>query len=267
MILVNGMHSMFVDSHCHLDFAEFSDDLDGIVSRANDAGVKHMLSICTHVTKFNQVLAVASRYDNIFCTVGIHPHHAKEEPEVAPRDLMELAGHYKVVGFGETGLDYHYNNSPRDIQKRQFISHIEASREMGLPLIVHTRNADDDMARILKNENAKGSFDGLLHCFSSSRALAETAIDLGFYLSISGIVTFKKADELRDIVRDTPLDRLLIETDSPYLAPVPMRGKVNEPAFTRYTAEKVAEIKGLSIEEVAIATTKNFFTLFREAKI
>ena len=258
---------MFVDSHCHLDSPEFSDDLDGIVSRADEAGVKHMLSICTQVTKFDQVLAVARRYENIFCTVGIHPHNAQEEPEVTPGDLIELAEHYKVIGFGETGLDYHYNKSPRDIQKRQFNSHIEASRELGLPLIVHTRNADDDMARILKEETDKGKFSGLLHCFSSSRALAETAIDLGLYLSISGIITFKKAEELRDIVKDTPLDRLLIETDAPYLAPVPMRGKVNEPAFTRYTAEKVAEIKGLSIEEVAQATTDNFFTLFSEAKV
>lgn len=257
---------MFVDSHCHLDFPEFSDDLDGIVSRADKAGVKHMLSICTHVTKFDQVLAVARRYDNIFCTVGIHPHNAEEEPRVTPEDLIGLAAHHKVIGFGETGLDYHYKNSPCDIQKRQFKSHIGASRVSGLPLIVHTRNADDDMARILKDENEKGKFSGLLHCFSSSRALAETAIDLGLYLSISGIVTFKKADELRDIVKETPLNRLLIETDAPYLAPVPMRGKVNEPAFTRYTAEKVAEIKGVSIEEVAHATTDNFFTLFSEAK-
>ena len=258
---------MFVDSHCHLDFPEFADDLDGIVARAGEAGVKHMLSICTHVTKFEQVLAVARRYDNIFCTVGIHPHNAGEEPEVTPEDLIGLADHYKVIGFGETGLDYHYNNSPSDIQIRQFKSHIEASRELGLPLIVHTRDADDDMASILKEETEKGSFSGLLHCFSSSRALADTAIGLGIYLSISGIVTFKKADELRDIVKDAPLDRLLIETDAPYLAPVPMRGKVNEPAFAHYTAEKVAEIKGLSIEEVARATTNNFFTLFTEAKV
>ena len=257
---------MLVDSHCHLDFPEFSDDLDGIVARADEAGVKHMLSICTHVTKFDQVLAIAQRYDNIFCTVGIHPHNAEKEPEVTPEDLIRLAGHDKVIGFGETGLDFHYNKSPRDIQKRQFTAHIEASRELGLPLIVHTRNADDDMAEILKEETVKGKFGGLLHCFSSSRALAETALNLGLYLSISGIVTFKKADDLRDIVKDAPLNRLLIETDAPYLAPVPMRGKVNEPAFTRYTAEKVAEIKGLSIEEVAHATTDNFFTLFSEAK-
>ena len=257
---------MLVDSHCHLDFPEFADDMDGIVARADEADVKYMLSICTYVTKFDQVLAIAKRYDNIFCTVGIHPHNAEKEPEVSPEHLISLAGHDKVIGFGETGLDFHYNKSPRDIQKRQFKSHIEASRQLGLPLIVHTRDADDDMADILKEETAKGAFGGLLHCFSSSRALAETALSLGLYLYISGIVTFKKADDLRDIVKDAPLDRLLIETDAPYLAPIPMRGKVNEPANTRYTAEKVAEIKGLSIEDVAHATTDNFFTLFTEAK-
>jgi TatD DNase family protein len=256
---------MLVDSHCHLDFPEFADDMDGVVARADEAGVKHMLSICTYVTKFEQVLAVAQRYDNIYCTVGIHPHNAEKEPEVTPEHLILMADHDKVIGFGESGLDFHYDKSPRDIQKRQFKAHIEASRELGLPLIIHTRNADDDMAKILKEETGKGPFTGLLHCFSSSRALAETALDLGIYLSISGIVTFKKADDLRDIVKDAPLDRLLVETDAPYLAPVPMRGKVNEPAFTRYTAEKVAEIKDLSLEEVAQATTDNFFTLFSKA--
>ena len=257
---------MLVDSHCHLDFPEFSDDMDGIIARADEAGVKYMLSICTYVTRFDQVLAVAQRYDNIFCTVGIHPHNAEKEPEVSPEQLIRLADNEKVIGFGETGLDFHYNKSARDIQKRQFKSHIEASRELGLPLIVHTRNADVEMAKILKEQTAEGAFGGLLHCFSSSRALAETALDLGLYLSISGIVTFKKADDLRDIVKDAPLDRLLVETDAPYLAPVPMRGKVNEPSFTRYTAKKVAEIKGLSIEEVAHTTTDNFFNLFSKAK-
>ena len=257
---------MFVDSHCHLDYPEFVDDMDGVIARADKAGVKHMLSICTHITRFDQVLNIARRYDNVFCTVGIHPHNAENEPEVDPKELIRLAEHNKVIGFGETGLDFYYNKSPTEVQERQFRSHIEASRVSGLPLVIHTRNADDAMARILKEETSKGEFRGLLHCFSSSRALAETAISLGLYLSISGIVTFKKADELRDIVRETPLSRLLVETDSPFLAPVPMRGKVNEPAFTRYTAEKVAEIKGLSIEQIADVTTDNFFTLFNEAK-
>ena len=258
---------MFVDSHCHLDYPDLVGDLDGVIARADEAGIKHMVSICTHITRFAQVLDIACRYDNIFCSVGIHPHNAEDEPEVTPEELINLAAHYKVIGFGETGLDFHYNKSPHEIQKRQFKSHIKASRETGLPLIIHTRNADESMARILREETSKGKFRGLLHCFSSSSELAESALNLGFYLSFSGIVTFKNADELRDIVRETPLDRLLIETDAPYLAPVPMRGKVNEPAFTRYTAEKIAEIKDLSIEELAAATTDNFFTLFNEAKV
>ncbi len=256
---------MLVDSHCHLDFPDFEDDMDDIVARAGEAGVSHMLSICTHVTKFDPVLAVAEQYDNIFCTVGIHPHNAAKEPEVTAEHLIRMARNDKVIGFGETGLDFFYDKSPRDLQKSQFKVHIEAAREAGLPLVVHTRDADEDMAEILKEETGKGAFSGLLHCFSSSRDLAETALDLGLYLSISGIVTFNKADELREIVKEAPLDRLLVETDAPYLAPVPKRGKRNEPAFTRHTAEKIAEIKEISFEEVATATTDNFFNLFSKA--
>ncbi|MBT4932716.1 MAG: TatD family hydrolase [Rhodospirillaceae bacterium] len=256
---------MLVDSHCHLDFPEFADDMENIVERAADVGVNHMLSICTYVTKFEQVLAVAKRYENIYCTVGIHPHNADKEPEITAEHLIRMAVDDKVIGFGETGLDFYYDKSPRDIQKRQFRAHIEASREIGLPLVVHTRDADDEMAEILVEEMGKGAFTGLLHCFSSSRKLADTALELGLYLSISGIVTFKTADELRAIVRDVPLERLLVETDAPYLAPVPRRGKRNEPAFTRHTAEKIAEIKGLSLDEVAKVTTDNFFSLFSKA--
>ncbi len=257
---------MLVDSHCHLDFPDFEEDMDDIVARADEAGVKHILSICTHVTKFDPVLAVALRYDNIFCTVGIHPHNAAKEPEVTAEHLIRMANNEKVVGFGETGLDFYYDKSPRDVQKKQFRAHIEAARFAGLPLVVHTRDADDEMASMLKEETGKGAFSGLLHCFSSSRELAETALELGLYLSISGIVTFNKAEELREIVRDVPLDKLLVETDAPYLAPVPNRGKRNEPAYTRHTAEKIAEIKGLSLSEVANATTDNFFSLFSKAK-
>jgi len=257
---------MLVDSHCHLDFPDFADDMDDVVGRAGEAGVMHMLSICTYVSKFDQVLAVAQRYDNIYCSVGIHPHNAEKEPEVSAEQLIGMAGDDKVIGFGETGLDFYYDKSPRDIQKRQFRAHIEASRQLGLPLIVHTRDADDEMAEMLVEEMGKGVFSGLLHCFSSSRKLADTALELGLYLSISGIVTFKTAEDLRAIVKDVPLERLLIETDAPYLAPIPKRGKRNEPAFTRHTAEKIAEIKGLSLEDVASATTNNFFTLFNKAK-
>jgi TatD DNase family protein len=257
---------MLVDSHCHLDFPEFIDDMDDVVGRAAEAGVNHMLTICTRVSKFDQVLAVARLYDNIYCSVGIHPHNADSEPQVTAEHLIRMAADDKVIGLGETGLDFYYDNSPRDIQKRQFRAHIEASRQTGLPLIIHTRDADDEMAEILTEEAGKGEFSGLLHCFSSSRKLADVAMELGLYLSISGIVTFKKADELRDIVKDAPIERLLVETDAPYLAPVPMRGKRNEPAFTRHTAEKIAEIKGLTLAEVARATTDNFFALFSKAK-
>ena len=256
---------MLVDSHCHLDFPEFSEELDDIVARAGDAGIGHMLTICTHVSKFDQVLKVAESYDNIFCTVGIHPHNALAEAEVTPDQLIDLAAHEKVIGFGETGLDYYYDKAPRDVQQRQFRSHITAARQAGLPLIIHTRDADDDMAEILSQEAEKGAFSGLLHCFSSGGKLAETALDLGLYISISGIVTFKNAQDLRDVVKDVPLDRLLVETDAPYLAPVPKRGKRNEPAFTAHTAEKVAEIKGLPLPDIAKATTDNFFRLFAKA--
>lgn len=257
---------MLVDSHCHLDFPEFVEDMDDVVARAAAAGVTHMLSICTRLSKFQQVLDVARRYDNIYCSLGIHPHNAQSEPAASAKQLIKLAGHDKVIGFGETGLDYYYDNSPRDVQKSQFREHIEAARQLGLPLIVHTRDADDDMAEILREEAQKGTFGGLLHCFSSSRKLADTALELGLYLSISGIVTFKKADELRAIIKDAPLERLLVETDAPYLSPVPHRGKRNEPAFTRHTAKKIAEIKELSLDEVARVTTDNFFSLFSKAK-
>jgi len=257
---------MLVDSHCHLDFADFNDDLREVVKRAGQSGIGHMLTICTHISKFAQVRAVAETYDNVFCTVGIHPHNAGTEEMVTPEDLIEAAEHQKVVGFGETGLDYFYEYSPREDQQSQFRAHIEAARRSGLPLVIHTRDADEDMAGILRDEAGKGPFPGLLHCFSSSRKLAETALELGLYISISGIVTFKKADGLRETVATVPLDRLLVETDAPYLSPVPKRGKRNEPAFTAHTAAKVAEIKGVAKDYLARATTDNFFRLFAKAR-
>ena len=263
--LSNTEPTMLVDSHCHLDFPDFNDDLGAVMDRAAAAGVGHMMTICTHISKFEQVKAVVEGYDNVFCTVGIHPHNVEKEEKITPERLIELAGHEKVVGFGETGLDYYYEHAPRDIQQAQFRAHIAAARQTGLPLIIHTRDADDDMAEILRDEAGKGAFPGLLHYFSSSRNLAETALELGLYISISGIVTFKNAEDLRDTVRDLPLDRLLVETDAPYLAPVPYRGKRNEPAFTADTAAKVAEIKGISASELAQVTTNNFFTLFTKA--
>ncbi|NQU61185.1 MAG: TatD family hydrolase [Rhodospirillales bacterium] len=258
---------MLVDSHCHLDYPDFEDDLDGVVCRAQEAGIGHMLTICTQISKFDGVLAIAEKYDNVFCTVGIHPHHAAEEPEVTAERLIDLAGHPKVVGFGETGLDFHYELSPRDVQERNFRAHIAAAREAGLPVIVHTRDADDDMARVLTDEYAKGAFPGLMHCFSSGSELAEKAMGIGFSISFSGIVTFKKADEVRDVAKNVPMDRLLVETDAPYLAPMPNRGKRNEPAFTAFTAAQVAEIKGMEVDDFAKVTTENFFRLFKKAEI
>jgi TatD DNase family protein len=256
---------MLVDSHCHLDFPDFAEDFDGVLTRAAEAGVGHMLTICTHITKFDQVLALAETHERITCTVGIHPHEAGSEPATDAATLLEKAKHPKVVGFGETGLDYFYDHSPRDEQRRSFRAHIQAAREMQLPIIIHTRNADEDMAAILEEEVGQGAFPGLIHCFSSGPELAEKAVELGFYISLSGILTFKKSQELREIAARVPLDRLLVETDAPYLAPVPKRGKRNEPSFVGHTAKVLAEIKGISMKEVEETTTANFFRLFTKA--
>ncbi|CAN0365476.1 unnamed protein product, partial [Discosporangium mesarthrocarpum] len=236
---------VLVDSHCHLDFDVFDEDRQETIQRARDAGVATMVTICTHVTRFDRIRAIAEGDANIWCTVGIHPHQAEEEPVVSVEDLVSRAEHPKVVGIGETGLDYYYDNSPRELQKTSFRTHIAAARDTGLPLIVHTRDADDDMADILEDEMGKGAFPGVLHCFSSGRRLAERALDIGFYISLSGIVTFKNAQDLRDIARDVPADRILVETDSPFLAPIPNRGKRNEPSFVVDTAAKVAELVGM----------------------
>jgi TatD DNase family protein len=257
---------MLVDSHCHLDFADFESERDEIVARARRTGVGIMVTICTKVSEFDRVLAIAERYDDVYCSVGIHPHEAAAEPAVDAARLIELARHPRVVGIGETGLDYFYEHSPRADQARSFRAHIAAARETGLPLIVHTRDADDDMAAILRDEQARGPFSGVLHCFSSSRALAETAIGLGLYISMSGIVTFKKADALRATVAAMPVERLLVETDAPYLAPIPNRGRRNEPAFVVHTAAEVGRIKGLGAAEIADATTRNFLRLFAKIK-
>ncbi len=257
---------MLVDSHCHLDFPDFEGELDAVIGRAADAGIGTALTISTHVTRFDRVRAIAERYDNVYCTVGIHPHEAATEPEVTPEHLIRLADHPKVVGIGETGLDYFYEHSPRAAQEKSFRAHIGAARETGLPLVVHTREADMDMARILTEEQIAGRFSGVLHCFSSSRMLADTALGLGLYISLSGIVTFKKAKDLRDTARALPLDRVLVETDSPYLAPVPKRGKRNEPAFVAHTAAELARLRDIDVDTLSAATTDNFFTLFSKAR-
>lgn len=257
---------MLVDSHCHLDFPDFQPDLDQTIERARKAGVGVMLTIGTHLSKVDQVLAVAERFDGVYCTVGVHPHEAGREEGITVNRLVELAGHPKVVGFGESGLDYFYDHSPRDAQRGSFRIHIEAARRAGLPLVVHTRDADDDTAAILAEEQAKGPFTGLLHCFSSSRELAEKAVQMGFYISLSGILTFNKADGLREVARDLPLDRLLVETDAPYLAPVPHRGKRNEPAFVAATAARLAALKQVGQGAVEQATSDNFFRLFAKVR-
>lgn len=257
---------MLVDSHCHLDFPDFAEELPDVLRRAALADVGLMLTICTHVTRFERVLALAEAHDHVYCTVGIHPHEAGSEPETDAVRLMELARHPKVVGFGETGLDYYYDHSPREAQRRSFRAHIAAARETGLPVVIHTRDADADTVAILREEMGKGAFPGLIHCFSSSREVADAALEMGLYISLSGIVTFKTADALRETVKAVPLDRLLVETDAPYLAPVPKRGKRNEPAFVAHTADKLAEIKGLSRDVVAGATTANFLRLFTKVR-
>lgn len=257
---------MLIDSHCHLDFPELTSDESGVLARARTAGVGGMLTIGTRLDQFERVRAIAERHDNVWCSVGVHPHEAKEEGQRTPDRLIEAARHPKVVGIGETGLDFFYEHSPRAEQAESFRAHIAASRETGLPLIVHTRDADAETGDILEEEYAKGAFPGLIHCFSSGRSVAERALALGLYVSISGIVTFKAAEDLRTIVRDLPLDRLLVETDAPYLAPIPKRGKTNEPAFVAHTAAKVAELKGVTLAELEAATTDNFFRLFTKAE-
>ena len=255
-----------VDSHCHLDFPDFGDDLDAVVERARNAGVRTMVTICTKLHEFDRVCAIAETYDDIWCSVGIHPHEADRAEGEVTKALLEYAAHPVVVGIGETGLDYYYQHSAREAQRNSFRAHIAAARETGLPLIVHTRDADDDTVAILCEEYASGPFPGVIHCFSTSRQLAEKAVEIGFYISFSGIVTFKQANELRAIARDLPLDRLLVETDAPYLAPAPNRGKRNEPAFVAHTAALVAQVRGMELSALAAATTDNFFNLFNRAR-
>lgn len=259
---------MLVDSHCHLDYPDFAEEgVAEIVNRAKSAGVGHFLTICTEIAKFPQILAVAESSPLIHCTVGTHPHHAADAGEinVSRDEIVAFTKNDKVVGIGETGLDYYYEHSPPAEQQRVFATHIEAAVETDLPLVIHTRDADDDTIRVMTDAGQRKA-RGVMHCFSGGRKLADASMDLGFYISFSGIITFKKADELRDVVKHVPLDRILVETDSPYLAPIPHRGKRNEPSFVVHTARMVAELKGISTEDVAAATTENFFKLFNKAK-
>ncbi|MFC4351388.1 TatD family hydrolase [Fodinicurvata halophila] len=257
---------MLVDSHCHLDYLEREGtDLDEIVARARSNGVERLVTICTKLSEFDQVLGIARRFPELYCSVGVHPHEAGREGLEDAERLLELSQDPKVVGIGETGLDYYYENSPRQAQQVSFRAHISASRESGLPLIVHARDADEDTIAILREEYQSGPYPGVIHCFTAGPALAEAALEIGFYISLAGIITFKKADEIRETVRNVPMDRLLVETDSPFLAPVPKRGKRNEPSYVVHTAEKLADIKGVSPEEIAARTSENFDRLFSKA--
>ena len=257
---------MLIDSHCHLDFPDFETELPEIVERGHEAGVRGFVTISTKLRAFEGVLVVAERFPSIVCSVGVHPHEAEQEANLTTEALLDRAVHPRVVAIGETGLDFYYEHSPREIQERLFRAHIAASRETGLPLIIHTRDAEEDTLRILRDEMGAGEFPALIHCFTASSAFADAVLDMGLYISLSGIVTFKKAEELRAVAKRVPKDRLLVETDAPYLAPVPHRGKRNEPAFVRHTAEAVAELRGVPLSDLAAFTTDNFFRLFNKAK-
>lgn len=258
---------MLIDSHCHLDFDVLSADLDGVIARAQAAGVDGCVTISTRVKQFKKITDIAEKFTNVWCSVGTHPHNAHEELDISAEELIRLAEHPKCVAIGEAGLDYHYDNSPREAQAEGFRRHIAASRETGLPLVIHSRSADDDMAQILEEESGKGAFPFVLHCFSSGADLARRGLALGGYVSFSGILTFKNAQEIQEVAGFVPADRMLVETDAPYLAPVPHRGQSNEPAFVRHTAEKLAEIRGASLEEIGAQTTKNFAGLFSKTEI
>lgn len=256
---------MLVDSHCHLDFPELEQDRAGVVARAKAAGVTSMVTISTRVAKFATYAAIAESDPDIWCTVGTHPLGVVEEPDVPLERLLELSAHPKCVGIGEAGLDYHYDTAMRDVAERVFRTHIEAARMTKLPLVIHARDCDDDMIRILADEMGKGTFPAVLHCFSSGPRLAEIGVELGLSVSLSGILTFKKSDEIRAIAKRVPLDRLLVETDAPFLAPQKHRGKRNEPSFVVETAKMLADVHGVSDEQMAKITTDNFFSLFSKA--
>lgn len=257
---------MIVDSHCHLDFPDFAEELDDVVARAEQAGVSRMVTISTRVKWLSNLLAIAERFPNVYCSVGTHPHQADEEDGIPADELIALTKHPKVVAVGEAGLDYFYDKASRAAQERGFRTHIAAARATGLPLVIHTRDADADTGRILEEEMAKGAFSAVLHCYTGGRELALKAVDLGLYVGFTGILTFNKSDALRAIAAELPADRILVETDAPYLAPTPYRGKRNEPAYVVETAKMLAQTRGVSQEEIAKQTTANFFRLFHKVR-
>jgi TatD DNase family protein len=253
---------MLIDSHCHLDFPDFSGELEALMARAQAAGVERLVTISTRVKRHAEVLAIVERFPQVYCSIGTHPHYACEELDVTVEELIARTRHPKVVALGESGLDYHYELSPREAQARSFRSHIAAARATGLPLVIHSRDADADMTTVLDEEIRQGPFSAVLHCYTGGHELAHRAVALGLFVSFTGIVTFKKSDDLRMIAKSLPADRILVETDAPYLAPGRYRGKRNEPAFVVETARVLAETRGVSTEQIARETTDNFFRLF-----
>ncbi len=257
---------MLIDSHCHLDFPELAADRAGVLARAKAAGIDGMVTISTRVKRFDEIIAIADAHPEVWCSVGTHPHHADEELDIFAEDLVRLSAHPKCVAIGEAGLDYFYDNAPKDAQETGLRRHIAASRTTQLPLVIHSRSADAQMAFILREEMGQGSFPFVLHCFTAGMDLARTALELGGYISFSGIITFKNAEEIREVAKMVPSDRYLVETDAPYLAPIPHRGTTNEPSYVAHTAAKVAEVRGIPLEQLGAETTANFFRLFSKAK-
>ncbi|MEO1544271.1 MAG: TatD family hydrolase [Pseudomonadota bacterium] len=257
---------MLVDHHCHLDFPQFADDLDGLVDRARVAGVETIVTISTFIEKVDTYRTIAERFDNVYFSVGTHPHNADQELDVPVSDIVQLSQHPKCVAVGEAGLDYHYKNAPIEAQEAGFLKHIEAARETGLPLEIHTREADEHTLRVLRQSYAIAPFKAVLHCFTGGRELAMAAVEMEMLVSFSGVVTFKKAEELRAIAADIPLDHILVETDAPYLAPTPYRGKTNEPAYVAQTAQTLADVRGLSLDAFASATSSNFYRYYTKAQ-
>ncbi len=257
---------MFIDSHCHLDYEPLIADTAGILARAKNAGVDKMLTISTKLTEWPKVLKIAEANDPVYCSIGIHPHNAATETMWPREEFLKYCAHPKVIGIGEAGLDYYYDYAPRDVQHKIFRDHIAIARETQLPIIIHTRDADEDTEMILRDETARGAFPILLHCFTGGERLARAGVELGGYVSFSGILTYKTAQNLRDIAKILPMDRILVETDSPYLAPVPMRGKSNEPAFVLHTAQQLADVRNVTLAEIGKVTTENFYRLFKKAK-
>ncbi|MCL4768026.1 MAG: TatD family hydrolase [Hyphomicrobiaceae bacterium] len=255
---------MLVDHHCHLDFPQLATELDDVVARAAQAGVRAIVTISTRIRRLPELIALAERYRNVFCSVGTHPHNAHEELDIPVEEIVRLSDHPKVVAIGEAGLDYFYKKSPPEAQAEGLRRHIAAARITGLPLEIHSRDADEDMVRIIEAEHAIGPFPAILHCFTGGRELAMRAAMLGVMVSFSGVITFRKSDELRAVAAEVPMDRLLVETDAPFLAPEPFRGKTNEPAHVVHTADALARVKGVTRQELATATTENFFRLFRK---